>query len=1281
MISTLHIIIIAFAYVCLLFLIAYITDKNKPKIISSHRKALVYSFSLAIYCTSWTFYGAVGSAAKTGWGYLPIYLGPVLVYTLGWPLLKRFVRIGHKQNTTSISDFIASRFGKSQSIAAIVTIIAVIAIIPYIALQLKAITMSIQVFDAQQDLFSDHHFNSLFITLLLIIFSILFGTRNLDVTEHQYGMMNAIAFESIVKLIAFCAVGSFALYSIFDGPITLYQTIANDSQLNKLWFQDFDAENFITQTILAAVAIFCLPRQFHVSVVEYHQSKDLRCARWIFPIYLTLISLFVIPIVIAGSLYFSGQPINADTYVLALPLAEKQSSLSALVFIGGLSAATGMVIVATVALSTMISNDLVLPIILHKSDSHQFKDKQFNQNMLMIRRIAIASCLILSYIFYRLFDKSQSLASIGYLSFTAVLQFLPALMLGLFWNRATKMGAIAGLMSGITCWFVLTWLPSMKGDSLLSSSNSITGFSLLTESLFISFFINLFAMFVVSKFSRQSLTEKIQAYAYTQAMSEEIDPAKRPTTNSQILVKDLKSLAAAIVGTERMVASFENFPAVSNDNQVAGKELLKHTENILSASIGAPSARVVLLSAFKEKGINVDDVINLLNSTSKALKFNRRLIEVTMDNITQGISVSDAEKNIIGWNHSYEKLMNYPKNFLQMGMHVEQLIRFNAERGFCGEGEIQAHINKRLKHLESGLSYRFERFRNDGTVLEIVGNPLPQGGYVTTYTDISEYKKIESALKQNEREIALYTDNSPVSLAYLDNNLVYRFVNKALANSRLMKKEKIIGKKINDIFSSEELDYKRHYINEALENRKQEFEYASRGVDSSYNLVTYIPNTDPDGKVNGIYTISQNISNRRKAELALKEINVTLEQRVEMRTDELHTTVKALEVAKAEAEKANKSKSMFLAAASHDLLQPFNAARLFSEMLKSETKSMTASQAELVEKTDQSLGVAENIIRSLVDISKLDSGTIHPSVQTFNLYKVLESLEKKFSEFTEKKQLKFKVLKKNIEVESDPELLYRILQNFVSNSIRYTQTGGVLITTQNRSDYLRVSVWDTGIGIKEKDQKEIFNEFKQLSDPANISKESGLGLGLSISERIAAILNHPIELRSQHGTGTAFHLLIKRARRSESALSTSSIQTARIDTAKSDTANTDTPITGAKVLCVDNEVLITDAMSLLLKRWGCDVETAQDEDQIDAILKSEFIPDILIVDYQLDRGKTGLEFIKKLRDKTGIEIPAIIVTADHSIEVENRIKVVGMKLLHKPVKPAALRATMNSELS
>ncbi|MCP4272949.1 MAG: PAS domain-containing protein [Gammaproteobacteria bacterium] len=1270
MISTLQIIVIAFAYVCLLFIIAYYSDKNKPEVVSPYRKALVYSFSLAIYCTSWTFYGAVGSAAETGWGYLPIYLGPILVFTFGWKLFKRFVRVGHEQNTTSISDFIASRYGKSQAIAAIVTIIAVIAIIPYIALQLKAITASIQVFDAQYHLIGDHYFNSLFITLLLIIFSILFGTRNLDVTEHQYGMMNAIAFESIIKLIAFCAIGGFALFTLFDGPVSLINTISNNEHLKTLWFESLDWENFITQTILAAAAIFCLPRQFHVSVVEFHQKEDLQYARWIFPGYLILITLFVVPIAVAGSLNFSGSPINADTFILALPLSQNQGLLSAVVFIGGLSAATAMVIVATVALSTMISNDLVLPIILQKTGTAHFKDKQFNSKMLLTRRVAIVSCLLLSYLFYRVFDKSQSLASIGFLSFTAVLQFLPAMLLGLFWSKATKVGAIIGLVSGITCWIILTWLPSYSGANLLSSEQSLTAFSILTESLLISLLVNFLAIYIFSRLSTQTLTEKIQAYAYTREDPKQNDLNSMKLKGAQVLVKDLKSLTAAIVGAERMIASFENFPATLEDNDLAEEEVVSFTETVLSASIGAPSARVVILSAFKEKGINVEDVVNLLSSTSQALKFNRRMLEITMNNISQGISVSDADMNIIGWNHSYEQLMNYPKGFLHIGKPIAELIAYNAERGFCGPGDINEHIEKRLEHLKTGLSYRYERVRDDGSAMEITGNPLPQGGYVTTYSDVSEYKKIESALLEQERQITLYTDNSPALLAYLDSDLIFRFVNKAMANSHGLQKEDMIGKNIVAVLSKEEFEFKRDYIESALNNNKQQFEYASQDAQSGYYLVTYIPNLDSENKVIGLYTILQDISNRRKAELALREINITLEQRVDMRTDELNATVIELEAAKTEAEQANQSKSRFLAAASHDLLQPFNAARLFSEMLMSETDAMTDAQAELVEKTDRSLNVAENIISSLIDISKLDSGTINPSICSFNINEILDSLEKQFSGFAEQKKLKFKVLNRNVNVESDPKLLYRILQNFISNAIRYTYEGGILISTQRRKSYLRISVWDTGIGIKEANQKDIFNEFRQLSDPSSHLAEPGIGLGLSISERIAQILNHSIQLSSRHGNGSVFHLYVQY----------SDSQTGKTDSNNEMIMKPQGQLAGVKALCVDNEVQITDAMSLLLKRWGCLVKTVQSESQIDKIIKANFVPDILIVDYQLDRGKTGLEFINLFRAKTNKKIPAIIVTADHSTEVEQEVLEHGHKLLFKPLKPAALRTTMNNEL-
>ncbi len=1271
MISTLQIIIIAFAYISLLFLIAYISDKKKSKTINPKRKALIYSFSLAIYCTSWTFYGAVGSAAESGWGYLPVFLGPILVYTLGWPLIKRFVKVGYKQNSTSISDFIASRFGKSQTIAAIVTIIAVIAIIPYIALQLKAITMSLEVFDAQHNLLNNHYLNSFFITFLLIIFSILFGTRNLDVTEHQYGIMNAIAFESVIKLVAFCSIGMFALFSIYSGPESLFKDIIENDYLNDLWFKNTNWENFFTQTILAAAAIFCLPRQFHVSVVEYAQINDLKLSRWVFPFYLALISIFVIPIAIAGSQYFINQDINADTYILALPLAEKQNFLSALAFIGGLSAATGMVIVATVSLSIMISNDLVLPVLLFKSRNQQFRDQKFNNKMLSIRRVAIAVCLMMSYAFYRLFDDSQSLASIGYLSFTAVLQFMPAILYALFWDMATKKGVIVGLISGIGIWFVLALIPSLKGEDLLSHSNDFFGLSLLTQSLFISLLVNSFLIYLFSKTTKQSFTEKVQAFTFTRTTPKDSKYNIKTMDEKHVFVKDLKLLASTIVGTKRMLISFETFSSQYNDQDVADKQLIDHTESLLSGSIGSSSARVVILSALREKSSNVDDVINLLSSTSRALKFNRNLIETTMDNITQGISVSDIDNNIIAWNFSYEQLMDYPVGLLQIGTPISKLIRFNAERGFCGPGEVDKHVAKRLHHLNSGVSYRFERKRTDNVVLEIVGSPLPLGGYVTTYTDISEYKRIQETLKRNERRIALYTDNSPALLAYIDTQLTFQFVNKAFARKINSSKEKILGKSVSEIFSESEYVFIHPYLIKALKNIQQQFEYPGATIDTGYYLLTYIPDLDTSNNVIGIYTISQDISNRRKAELALQEINTTLEQRVAMRTDELHATVKALEIAKEEAEKATKYKSRFLAAASHDLLQPFNAARLFSEMLLVESESMTKEQAQLVEKSDQSLKTAENIIRSLIDISKLDSGTVNPSIKTIDIHPTLELLQLQFAEIAMKKNIRLKVINSHCNILSDSDLLYRILQNLISNAIKYTPNGGkILIATRHQSENLRISIWDTGIGIKDENKKLMFAEFKQLLDPMLQSVETGIGLGLSISERISSILGHVISFNSVHTKGSVFHLSV---RKSDHLL--------EIDNESNIIIPQEEPIyPGKRVLCVDNEKPNTEAMTMLFQRWGFEAQEAYSQNQIEDIIISGFIPDILVVDYQLDHNKTGLEFIELMRNQLGANIPAIVVTADHSNITKEKIKQSGLKLLYKPVKPAILRATINHEL-
>ncbi len=1270
MISTPQILIISIAYVCLLFLIAYTSDNYKPRHITSTKKALVYSFSLAVYCTSWTFYGAVGSAAETGWGYLPIYLGPILMYTVGWSFIKRFVEIAHQNNSTSISDFIASRYDKSQTIAKLVTIIAMVATIPYIALQLKAITIGIQAFDMEQQILVDQYSSAFYVAVILIVFSILFGTRHIIVTEHQYGMMNAIAFESIVKLVAFLTVGLFALYHIFDGPVDLYNTVISTPHMKNLFFSDINYSNFITQTFIAAGAIFCLPRQFHVSVVEYHQEKDLKYARFIFPSYLILFSLFIIPIVVAGSEVFNNTSVNADFYVLFLPISQGQNWLSIVSFIGGLSAATGMVIVATVTLSTMVSNDLILPNLLWLSRLNYIKSKNLNKWILSIRRISIALLLLGAYFFYRIIDSTQTLASFGLVSFSAVVQFAPALVIGMYWSRANKQGALAGLILGISSWLHLIW-PTLDGASPLSASIYFSDYSILTIAVLFSILVNVLAIIFVSLNTRQSLAEKIHAFAFTQQKYFLDHETPQQIPSHEIRVGDLKSIVSIIIGQKNTNSLYDEYEyLIVNENQIADQKLIKFTEGILSRIIGAPSARELLLYAFKDRGLNVEDVFSLLNTASQALKFNRKLLDITMDNISQGISVIDMENKLVGWNNSYVKLLNYPDNFLRIGMDVEVAIRFNAARGYCGPGDIESHVKKRLKHLDSGDNYHFERTREDKTVIEIKGNLLPGGGYVTTYTDITEYKNIVAELRYNEQQIALYTDNSPALLAYIDKDLIFRFANKAFVQSYNLSKEKIIGQHIEDVIPKALLEIYQEYIDRAFVNQKQYFESSNNGKKITYYINTYIPHTLNQGDVMGIYIVAQDISHRRKAELALQEINTTLENRVSLRTDELNNTVLALEQAKNVAEKAVQTKSMFMAAASHDLLQPFNAARLFCEILMAESSDMSAHQLDLIHKTNQSLNVAGNIISSLVEFIKLDGGNIIPRKKSFSLQEFLLSLEKQFSELATQKSIAIKVLPSKHSVFSDPELLYRIFQNLISNAIRYTLNGRILITNCVRGDQIRISVWDTGVGIEEAFIQDIFKEFKQFYNTNVVADDTGIGLGLYISQKMTNMLGHEITVKSELGKGSVFHVYVDKVENVE-------LVNKLPETNKNKISKNSKII---KILCVDNNLQTLDAMDELMTSWKYNIRTCNTINDINKIIDSEFFPEILILDYQLDNDQTGPEFLTIFCERVKKEIPAIFITANYADDVKLLINELGCELLYKPVKPAKLRKTIESVL-
>ncbi len=1309
MVAGWFVILISLAYVGLLFAIAYYGDNHARELLRSRARPWVYSLSLAVYCTSWTFYGAVGRAATSGWEFLATYLGPILTFIFGWHLFTKIVQVSKQQNITTISDFIASRYGKSQSLAVLVTVLAVLGVVPYIALQLKAVALSYTTLTTSVgQITSSGSDTALFVALLMALFSILFGTRHIDATEHHEGMVLAVAFESIVKLAAFLAVGLFVTFGMFDGFGDLL-TQANERLIHSDIYQDGVRHNsFLTEVLLAAIAVICLPRQFQMGVVENTHLDDLKTARWVFPLYLVLMCLFVLPIATAGKIKFPGAGIDADTFVLGLPLYADQSKLALLAFVGGLSAATSMVIVATISLSTMICNDIVMPLLLRIPHLRLAKSKDLGALLLRIRRLTIINLMLLAYFYYRIFGESGSLASYGLLAFAAVAQFAPAMVGAVYWKGGTRQGALAGLSAGFLFWLITLVLPTLADAGLLPRSiisNGLFGFEMLrptallgvpfsdplTHGLFWSLLANIGLYLLFSRYSELRLIDRIQASTYVDTAHSPSGGDKVRTLSGQATVGDLQMLTERFLGVSRTQHAFTGFALQRGEDAPlsgdrATPELIEFTERLLAGVIGAASARIILGSTLRGQDMQLGDVVTIVDEATQVLKFNRALLQSTIENINQGISVVDQQLRLVAWNRRYLELFDYPEGLICVGRPAAEVFRYNAEMGEYGPGSIEEHMTARLALLQSGKSHSYVRYRQDGTVLEIQGNPMPGGGYVNTYMDITEHKRTEEALRESERSIRLYTDNVPVLIAYLDKERRYLFVNKAYAEVfGIHDRHAISGTPCYKILKESDYDHRTPFIARVLKGERQRFETRLPAQDGSirYADVTYIPHIGEYGDVLGYFTLYQDITERRKAEIALQETNENLEQRVHERTQAIsainkelrkENTIRALiedelRQAKSEAEAANLGKTRFLAAASHDLLQPLNASRLFASALGQQ--SHNEETAQLVRNLDGSLKAAEELLVTLLDISKLDAGALEPTVTHFRLDNLFNTLRAEFQAMAQEKQLSFRCVHCNQVVESDQQLLRRVLQNFLSNAIRYTQHGKLLLGCRRRGRNLRIEVWDTGVGIPENRLKEVFEEFRRIDNPKH-SQVKGLGLGLAITERIAKMLGHRLNVRSWPGKGTVFSVELPLG------------DPARLVQPK---RSTETPrrssnLAGTRVLCIDNEPNILEGMTALLQGWSCEVRTALSEgDALQQVQGDSYRPDIILADYHLGETQTGIMALQALSHHWEQPVPAIVITADRSDEVQEEIASFGAQLLRKPMRPAALRAMMTTLLS
>lgn len=1143
---------VALAYMAVMFAIASYGDRRRTPL-QPRVRAWVYSLSLAVYCTSWTFFGAVGQAAEQLWAFLPIYLGPVLLMVCAPWVLQKMVLISKQENITSIADFIAARYGKSHSLAVVVALICLIGVLPYIALQLKGIVLGVNLLigegaDATGTRVQD---TAMVVSLVLALFTIVFGTRTLDVTEHHRGMMLAIAFEAVVKLLAFLAVGIFVTYGLYDGFGDLLDQAKLAPRLETYWQETINWPSMVVQTGVAMMAIICLPRQFHVTVVENIEPQDLRLARWVFPAYLVLAGLFVVPIALAGQMLLPASVIP-DSFVISLPLAKAHPSLAMLAFIGGASAATGMVIVASVALSTMVSNDILLPWLLRRQRAER-PFELFRHWMLTVRRVSIVVILLLAYVSYRLLGSTASLATIGQIAFAAVTQLAPAMIGALYWKQANRRGVFAGLAAGVFLWFYALVLPLMArglhwplsafpGLEWLHNNPLNLPISPLTQGVVLSLAGNFILFVWVSVLTRTRVSEHWQAGRF---IGQEVTPRPNARTQLVVQVDDLLQLAARFVGEERAQQSFKRLAERQNlpfhPGQAANREWIAHTERLLAGTLGTSSSRAVVKAAIEGREMQLDDVVRIADEASEVLQFNRALLQGAIENINQGISVVDQALRLVAWNRRYLELFDYPDGLIAVGRPIADIIRFNAERGFCGPGEPEVHVARRLHWMRQGRAHTHERVFPSGQVIELIGNPMPGGGFVMSFTDITAF---------------------------------------------------------------------------------------------------------------------------REAERALKQANEGLEQRVAERTRELSELNLALTVAKGTAETASQSKTRFLAAVGHDLMQPLNAARLFSAALSHQGEGLSAQAEQLVQHLDSSLRSAEDLIGDLLDISRLENGKILPERKPFALDELFAALNVEFQALAREQGLSFKTRSSALRIDSDQKLLRRVLQNFLTNAFRYS-SGPVLLGVRRRAGRLTLEVWDRGPGIAADKLQVIFEEFSRL-DSHRTRAEKGLGLGLAIADGLCRVLGHELRVRSWPGRGSVFSVEVPLA--------------LAAPTQPAVVIEPGNRLGGTRVLCIDNEDSILIGMHSLLTRWGCQVWTARNRDECQHLLADGVRPQLALVDYHLDAGDTGTQLMAWLRTRLNEPVPGVVISADGRAETLALVHAAGLDYLAKPVKPAALRALLNRHL-
>lgn len=1069
---------VALIYVLGLFAIAYFGDRRARAGRSVIDSATIYSLSLAVYCTSWTFYGSVGRAAASGVGFLPIYLGPTLMALLWWFVLRKTVRIAKTNSITSIADFLGARYGQSTLLGAVVAVAMVVGITPYIALQLKAIAQTFEVLLAYPDVpatlvppasrpfWQD---TALGAAVILAIFGIMFGARDLDSSRRHEGLVCTIAFESLVKLLAFLAVGAFVTYGAFDGFVDLFRRIGE--RPDRAWLLGGDARfsygDWAALTWLGMMAILFLPRQFHMAVIGNTREAHIRTAMWMFPVYLLLINVFVLPLAFGGLLTFPDAPATAaDYFVLTLPMHHHQQGLALFAFVGGISAATGMVIVESIALSTMVLNNIVTPLLIRRGLTHDISGL-----LLMCKRLAIAATIFLGYLYYQGIGESHTLVNIGLISFAAVAQFAPAFLGGLYWRRGTRAGALTGMGAGFAVWAYTLLLPSFVRSGWLPQSLleagpfglawlrpeqlfEIGGMGFWANTVFWSLALNATGFGLVSLHTRPSALEAAQAERFVGAFGREPAQVPAPAGANRLTPARLEELVAKFMGREKARGAFEGFfraRAIPDPERIGERdrrELLAFAERTLSGAVGAAAAQAIAEGAGAVSTGRFDTIFEVFGSVSQSLEQSREDLQRRV-----------RELSLL--NEATRRIASTLEPRRMMDGVVELLAR---------EFDFDL-LAIRIRDPDGRLRIRSQAGRQPGADV-LAGDPVARDTDAGACFLDNRMIVVEDASRP-EKAVALPTREAPGPRSSV-------------------------------------------HVPIAIEERPV-------GVLSAYSSTGHVYFSPEFLQLFRTLAVQLGLGlHNARLYRELGDLSRELERKVRQRTAELEEANRRLT-------ELDRLKSDVVSMVSHELRTPLTSIRSLSESLLESREMPRERQEQFLAIITQESQRLSRLIGQLLDLSRIEAGKMEWRPEPTDLAGLVTRAVEAHRGLFETKGVSLAV--EGVDalppVVVDRDRIIQVVTNLLSNAVKFTPAGGeVRVRIRGEGGWAVVDVEDTGPGIPDDQVELIFERFRQIGDTLT-AKPEGVGLGLPISREI--VRHHGGSLRvarSETGRGSCFRMML-----------------------------------------------------------------------------------------------------------------------------------------------------------